>query len=105
MLRPWIGVMGVSRCNALGLMCQAAACKGVQPRCLRYRCYQATSDVPKQFALGKARRQVNADARDVLNDASSDFEEPLPDRGKLGPRERIGFWNGRPDRMHQPEGG
>ena len=35
---------------------------------------------------------MNADARDVLNDSSSDFEEPIRDRRKLGPRERIGFW-------------
>src|SRR5262245_24182271 len=46
---------------------------------------------------------MDADAGYMLNDASSDFEEPLPDGYKLGLGEGEGLRNCRAHCVHQPE--
>src|SRR5690348_9790520 len=90
----WIGIIDISRCNALGIDLPGGGLQGRLPCGLRYRWYQANSDAPEQRAYRAARRQMDADTRDVLDHFCSNFEEPISNCRKLGSREGIGFRNG-----------
>src|SRR6516225_8991731 len=46
---------------------------------------------------------MHADAGQVLNDACSDFEEPLSEAYKFGLAQRVGLRNCRAHCVHQPE--
>jgi hypothetical protein len=65
---------------------------------------QAKRDIANECPLGTARREMEADASDVLDDTRTDLNEPLADRRELGVRPRATRLNGRAQRM-QPEGG
>ena len=77
-----------------------ASCGG---RCRWARRHQAKRDLSEQHPLGAARRQVDSDAGDMLDDTRADFDEPVADGLELGPGQWARLRNGRAHGMHQPE--
>src|SRR6201997_5070826 len=92
---------GDSLCNAFGGLSASdrRLARGARPRRLRLRRHQTERDLTEQGPLGAACRQMNADARDVLDDASTDLDETLTDRRELSLGQRACLGN---RRAHRP---
>src|SRR5215469_12332975 len=95
---------GNSLCNALGIDLPVRRLgRGARPRRLRLRWQQTERDLTEQGPLRAARWQVNADARNVLDNARADLDETLSNRRELS----LGQWAClgycRAHGPHQPE--
>jgi len=78
-------------CDALGVdLPRSAARRGVRPLRARAGRQQAEGDGAEQRALRAAGRQLDADARDMLDHARGDLDQALPDGRELAAGERIG---------------
>jgi hypothetical protein len=63
-----------------------AARRGARPRRSRAGRHGSERDGPEQVALGATRRQLDADACDVLDHGRADLDQALPDRCELSRR-------------------
>jgi hypothetical protein len=75
------------------LLCLSAARRGTQPRGSGTGPHQATRDGAEQCALRAARRQLDANARDMFDHARSDLDQALAERRELATGERVGLWD------------
>ena len=82
-----------------------AARRGAQPLRSRTGWQQAERNGAEQRALRATRRQLDADACDVLDYPRADLDQSLPDGGELATGERIGPRDRGAHTMHQPERG
>jgi len=84
-IRPSGSVWCHLLCNAFGVdLPWSAARRGSLPRGSRAGRHEAERDGAEQRALRATRRQLDADARDVLDHTRADLNQALPDR-----RERL----------------
>src|ERR1700751_683132 len=95
---------GNSPCNALGidLPCRRLG-RGARPRRLWLCRYQTERDLPEQGPLRAAWWQMNADARDVLDNARADLDETLSNCREFGLGQRTCLGYCRAHGPHQPE--
>ena len=74
----WIDLERCSWCNALRFDLPGRRLKGTaRPGISRYRGHQTERDVAEQGLLGTAGWQMDADARNMLDDACSNLNELL----------------------------
>ena len=74
----WIDLERCSWCNALGFDLPGWRLKGTtRPGISRYGGHQAERDVAEQGLLGTAGWQMDADARNMLDDACNNLNELL----------------------------
>ena len=95
-----------TRCaTRLGLICLSAARRGARPRGPWAGSQQAERHGSEQCPLRATRRQLDADARDVLDHARADLDQALPDGRELALGERVRLRDRGAHAMHQPERG
>ena len=63
---------------------------------------EAERDSAEQSSLWTTGRQLDADAREVLDHACADLDQTLPDGDELSICERVGLRNGVAHAEHQP---
>src|SRR5216683_6171242 len=70
----------VTRCaTRLGLICLCGGSAGARPRGSRAGRHQAERDGSEQRPLRATRRQLDANARDILDHTRADLDQALPD--------------------------
>ena len=90
--------------NALEV--EEGGCKGASwPRALWSGGLQRDGDPAEQIGLWAGGGEGQTDARDGLDDAGAELEEPEPQGGELGVAEVMGFGHRIADGEHQPIGG
>jgi len=83
----------------------SAARRGTRPHGLWAGRHEAEGYGAEQRALWAARRQLNADAGEMLDHARADLDQSFPDGRELALGERIAPRNRGAHAMHQPECG
>jgi hypothetical protein len=95
-----------TRCaTRLGWSASVAARRGARPRCSWTGRHEAERNSSEQHALRATRRQLDADACDVLDHARAYLDQTLADGRELAAGERIGARDRGAHAVHQPERG
>src|SRR5205814_5264488 len=101
----WIGVRPLALQRVWDDLPVSAARRGTPPRSLWAGRHEAERDGAEQRPLRATRRQLDTNARDVLDHARPDLDQALSDRGELALGERVRLRNCGAHTMHQPERG
>ena len=85
----WIGVKQLALQRVWVDLPLSAARRGTQPRGSWAGRHETERDGAEQRPLRATRRQLDANARDVLDHARADLDQAVPDGRELSPRERV----------------
>ena len=86
----WIGVRPLALQRVWDDLPVSAARRGAQPRGSWAGRHETERDGSEQCPLRATRRQLDADARDVLDHARADLDQALADGRELAAGERVG---------------